>query len=179
VGVAARKIAYAAAPARPALRVATGGRSRSRSAASRQARAVGLFRVCVICVALLAIAGLARVSLAAEAAAAAIDAWELQGAVKAERQEVRTLEADRSALASPSRIEVLACETLNMSRPEAVGHLALPETAREAVVVAEAPGAGTARDASIASEVMATLADLAAGEAQVLLVGDMGLGIGQ
>jgi cell division protein FtsL len=124
-------------------------------------------------------AGVVRVSLAARAAEASIDAWELRSEVKAERQLGRTLEADRSALASPSRIEELACETLNMTRPAQVCYLEIPEAA-VAASVGEVPseegGSEPARVREAAERVVATLADLAASEAEVLLVGDMGLG---
>lgn len=137
-----------------------------------------MFRIALVCLTMLACAGVVRVSLAASAAEASIDAWELQAEVKAERLVTRSLEADRSALAAPSRIEAVACQTLNMTRPATVAYLELPS---------EVPGALPAAGAAIASNaqvgpaddgpgVLDTLMDLAAGEAQVMLVGDVGLG---
>ncbi|MHB1136433.1 MAG: hypothetical protein ACYCXR_09605 [Coriobacteriia bacterium] len=179
MGAAARKIAQPVAPSRPRLRVVRGGVARTRAQSS--AAADGVFRLLAVCLVILAFAGVVRVSLAARAAEATIDAWELRAEVKAERQATRTLEADRSALASPSRIELLACETLNMAKPAQVCYLELPEQesapdavdgeaasvqVAQAVAPDEAPGGGVIR----------TLMGLAASEAQVLLVGDMGLG---
>jgi cell division protein FtsL len=131
-------------------------------------RASESFRLVIFCLVVLALAGVARVSLAAKAAEATVDAWELRADVKAERLAGRTLEADKSALAAPSRIEAVASQTLNMSRPAQVSYLQLPST--EAVPVEQKEG-GSGKPA-----LLATLVDLAAGEAQVMLVGDVGLG---
>lgn len=118
---------------------------------------------------MLAIAGVARVSLAADAAEATVDAWELKQSVKTEKLVSRTLEADRSALAAPSRIEAVASQTLNMTRPAQVSYLQLPAS--------QEPLADTVvDDGGAARKVLDTLVDLAAGEAQVMLVGDVGLG---
>jgi cell division protein FtsL len=146
------------------------------------------FRIATVCLLIVASAGVARVALAAQAAEATVDAWALKTELKAERLQSRSLEADRGSLASPSRIEMLACETLNMDRPVEVCYLELPAIATGA----PAEDTGTAPDApvtpdtdpapespGVASGILATLVDLAAGEAQVLLVGDMGLGLGR
>lgn len=177
MGAAARKIAHTntAAPVRPALRLVHGGRRRS--AARSAAAASSAFRVITTCLLVLACAGVVRVSLAASAAEAAIDAWELQAQVKAERLVTRSLEADRSALAAPSRIEAVACQTLNMTRPAAVAYLELPsepsDAAGDATVLASNEQAQPVNEGP---GVLDTLMDLAAGEAQVMLVGDVGLG---
>jgi cell division protein FtsL len=145
-----------------------GGRRRPRS--RRDASALLRFRVVVTCLLVLAVAGVLRVSLAVQAAEAAVDASALREQVRAEKLESRVLEADRSVLASPSRIEVLACETLNMDRPAEVCYIELPATSPSRA------SSAVARSDRQGPSVMATLMDLAAGEAQVLLVGDMGLG---
>ena len=170
MGAAARRIVHAPVmPARPRLRVVRGGR---RSASARTAaHAAAGFRVVAACVAVLALAGVLRVSLAVRAAEAAIDASALRVELKSERQAGRVLEADKSTLAAPSRIEVLASQALNMGRPADVRYLQLPEAAEQAVPVPEADTAATP-----AGRIIATFMDLAAGEAQVLLVGDVGLG---
>lgn len=178
MGAAARKIAHTAAPVRPVLRVVHGARRRTRAHAA--AVASQAFRLIAVFLVVLAFAGAIRVSLAAHAAEAAIDAWELRAEVKAERLVTRTLEADRSALAAPSRIEAVASQTLNMGRPATVSYLQLPSdpgpaaaglspTEPDQVVPAEEGGVDS-------RGLVATLMDLAAGEAQVLLVGDVGLG---
>ena len=178
VGAAARKIAHTATPARPVLRVISGARRRTRTHAV--AAASTTFRLAAVCLVVLAFAGVIRVSLAAHAAEATIDAWQLRAEVKAERLVTRTLEADRSALAAPSRIEAVACQTLNMGRPVTVSYLQLPsQPDASAGSSAGVPVAGTPAAAESGDEsrgLVATLMDLAAGEAQVLLVGDVGLG---
>lgn len=179
MGAAARKMAQPAAPSRPRLKVVRGGAARTR--AQSLAAADGAFRLLAACLVILAFAGVVRVSLAARAAEATIDAWELRAEVKEERQATRTLEADRSALSSPSRIEALACETLNMAKPVQVCYLELsgqnsaPDTA-DSGSAPERVAESTASDGAPGGGVIRTLMDLAASEAQVLLVGDMGLG---
>lgn len=173
MGAAARKITREAQPARPALRVVRGGKkkpaARARNAAS------SLVRVVSIAVTILAFAGLARVTFAAQAAEASIDAWELRAQVKAERLAERALEADRSALAAPSRIEAVACQTLNMSRPTQVAYLELPQEGTDAAAPASAGVEPVTADGERPS-LLATLMELAADEAEVMLVGDVGLG---
>lgn len=118
-----------------------------------------------------------RVTLAAQAAEASIDAWELKQELRAEQQVTRALEADRSSLAAPSRIEDLACETLNMDRPAQVCYLDLPGIAATPADPATSDEqAPPTRGTTFGDGLVATLAHLAAGEAQALLVGNMGLG---
>ena len=172
MGVAARRLEHEFVPSRPRLKVVRGASRRTRSRST--AAAESAFRAAVLCMVVLALAGVARVSLAARAAEATIDAWELRGEVKEERLRTRALEADRSALAAPSRIESLAAQTLNMTRPAQVCYLQLCDPVDTADVAAtEVPA--TAAPAALTGA-WATLMDLAASEAQVLLVGDMGLG---
>lgn len=169
MGAAARKIAYNSQPARPALRLVHGKRTARRARISFDPAEV--FRVVAICFTLLAIAGSARVFLAASAAEASIDAWSLRADVKAERLVTRSLEADRSTLAAPSRIEQIASQTLNMTRPSEVSYLELPSD-----IAASGTQVPAAEQDTSGSDLIATLVDLAAEEAQVMLVGDVGLG---
>lgn len=167
MGAAARKLAHTATHTRPALRLVHGTRGKKRRSSVHASEA---FRIAAFCFVMLAFAGVMRVSLAASAAEATIDAWKLRAEVKAERLAGRTLEADRSALAAPSRIEAVASQTLNMGKPAEVSYLALPEAAPSS----EAESSGSAMPSG--KRLLATLVDLAAGEAQVMLVGDVGLG---
>lgn len=173
MGAAARKIAREVQPARPVLRVVRGGKKKS--AVRSRAAASALFRAVTLGIAILALAGAVRVTFAAQAAEASIDAWELRAQVKAERLAERALEADRSALAAPSRIEAVACQTLNMSRPAQVAYLQLPTetTDQEADGVPDVPSPVTPAGGP---DLLATLMQLAADEAEVMLVGDVGLG---
>jgi len=181
VGAAARKIAQTATPSRPVLKVVRGGSTRTRTRARTSAAADGVFRVLALCMVILAVAGVVRVSLAARAAEATIDAWELRSEVKAAQLSIKALEADRSALASPSRIEALACETLSMTKPIEVCYLEYPAVGDPEAPPQEGTGSVQVADVAPASTsdgggLLRTMMDLAASEAQVLLVGDMGLG---
>lgn len=170
MGAAARKaVQTPATPTGPRLRVVRGGRRSARSRTST--RAAVQFRIVAACLALLACAGVLRVSLAVQAAEAAIDASALRVELKEERQNGRVLEANKGALAAPSRIEELASHTLDMRRPAEVTYIHLPDVPT-ATAPAETADVGSRPGASV----VATLMDLAAGEAQVLLVGDVGLG---
>jgi cell division protein FtsL len=147
--------------------------------------------------AVLTVMGIGRVMLTAKAAEASIDAGRLRADIKVERYAGDSLEADRSALATPSRIESIAGESLKMGQAPSVDYLELPpvpgEAAPDSVVTradspelplesgitaasAEAPTAqastmGSGRVATVVASVM----ELAAGEAHVLLLGDVGL----
>jgi len=174
VGATARKMVQTpATPVRPRFAVVRGGRS---SASSRRStRAAVHFRVAVACLALVACAGVLRVSLAVQAAEAAIDASALRAELKEERQNGRVLEANKGALAAPSRIEELASQTLSMRRPAEVNYIHLPDALGAAATTPAAADAGDV-GSRLGSRILTTLMDLAAGEAQVLLVGDVGLG---
>ncbi len=188
MGAVARVRATGVRQERPPLRLVPARRGRTRACAS--AHAARLFRVVTICLLIIIASGAFRVAIAAQAAEAAIDAWELKAELKNERQLSRALAAETSRLAAPSRIEAIASEALDMTRPTAVCYLELPspavaEPADPPVRAAEAE-AGPAETglAAVAANdqvresggLLAVLAELAAGEAQAVLVGNMGLG---
>jgi len=176
LGEAARKLTGRnAPPARPHLRLVA---NRSHPAAKRRTHnsdARGLFRVFCFAMCALALVGALRVTLAVQAQEAAIDANDLKRVIQAEEQMTKVLEADRSALAAPSRIESIANAALNMGQPDQVCYINLPAAtepaADEAEPVETAETGGTSRVAQVISTVM----DVAVGEAQVLLVGDVGI----
>lgn len=170
MGAAARKISHAQAPARPELRVV---RSHARKP-QRAHAASGTFRVVAVCMFVLVLAGAARVNLAARSAEAAINAWDLKGQVTAEKRVTKALEADKSSLAAPSRIQTVAGQTMNMSQPAQVAYLQLPAATPATPKAKLDNTASGARPAS--RGIVGTLMELAAGEAQVMLVGDVGLG---
>jgi hypothetical protein len=114
-----------------------------------------------------------RVWLSVQATAASLEATELRGSIKSERYRGDMLEVRQSALGSPSRIRAIAGKAMGMAPAKTVSYLDLTggkaDEARAASVNAKADansGAGT---------MLAKLLDLTAGEAQVLLVGDVGL----
>jgi len=176
VGEAARKLTgHQTATSRPQLRLVSCRPSTSARSRQRTRDAGGVFRLFCGAMVLLAVVGLLRITLAVQAQEAAIDASALRQELKAEEQVATSLEADRSALAAPSRIQSIASASLNMAEPTEVCYIDLP-AAQEAASEDAAP----ATEADVAttpgiSGVISTLMDVAAGEAQVLLVGDVGI----
>ncbi|MGB4593866.1 MAG: hypothetical protein WBI63_08860 [Coriobacteriia bacterium] len=176
MAVAARKLDHGhPVVKRPALRLVTaspapGGRARSRT---RTKRSPLVFQICCAAMVVLACVGLLRIALAVQAAEDAIDTMELQASIKAEELASKSLEANRSALQSPSRIQALADGTLNMTKAGSVRYITLADEEAK-------PGSAEgAKDSGVLAAAMSTVMDLAAGEAQVLLVGDMGLATGR
>jgi cell division protein FtsL len=118
--------------------------------------------------------GLGRVAVAVQATETSFDAGRLREDIKAERLHGDLLEVDKSALTTPSRIEAIAGSTMRMADADDVAYLALPE--KEAVPTGAASDPLAADDTSSGEGgVVAALMELAAEEAQVLLVGDVGL----
>lgn len=150
-------------------------------AAPRRSSAPVLHRALAVSFVILALSGVVRITLATQATEANLNAWTLRSQLDAEEQTARNLEADVSALTDPARIEQLASETLNMSRPDQVSYITITGTADTSAVADNATGAvaDAASATSDSGDLVATLLDLAACEAQVMLVGDMGLGSGQ
>jgi len=118
--------------------------------------------------------GMGRVWLSVKAAEASMRSSELRSAIKNARYEGDMLEVRQSALGSPSRIRAIASQTMGMAPARRVAMIniasrpvAVPGTAETRPVVDAGP-AGVDR-------AIRSLLDLTAGEAQVLLVGDVGL----
>lgn len=177
MGLPARKMESVREPAKRAgSRAAV---SAARSPSARKARASDLVtRAAVLAIVLLALSGVARVAMAVKAAEAAIDAHRLERSIRSELLEGRELEADCSALAAPSRIGAIASSTLNMRATAAPRYICIPSDPASDGDRA-AGGADEPRPEGPAAEGRGVLArlleDLVAGEAQALLVGDVGL----
>jgi cell division protein FtsL len=104
-----------------------------------------------------------------QAAEASIKANELRSTIKNERYEGDMLEVRESALGSPSRIRAIASNALQMTSSRKVTYVRLETGA----ATPQAPrGAAQATNSNGA---LARMMDLTAGEAQVLLVGSIGL----
>lgn len=123
-----------------------------------------------------------RIALAVNAAEAAIDSQRLERSIKDEALLAKALEADRSALGAPSRIAAIAGCTLQMTESGQVSYICLPATeggagASDSGTAAAAAGSKAAAGGTAAAvrSMVASVLDIAAGEAQVLLVGDVGL----
>lgn len=166
---------------RPALRaVASRPKSRSGSATARSRAAFNF-----TCIALVAIAlfGLGRVMLAAKATEAAIRSGELRTSIKAERLVGDRLEVNRSALTVPSRIEGIAGVTMEMAEADSVAYMELPgdydsvstDVVPDSVALGSEVSVQTRSEHDGLADMLASVMQMAAGEAQVLLVGDVGL----
>ncbi len=158
----------------PALKLVPAQRARStsprRNAAARAAASQRIFRVFASVVALVAILGIGRVWLSVQAAEASIAANELRSNIQTERYRGDMLEVRQSALGSPSRIRAIAGNAMQMTSSRKVTYLKLDTKVDSSVVSAKPQPSG-----SVAKQTVARLMDLTAGEAQVLLVGSIGL----
>ncbi len=175
MGAAARQIADSrrAPAARPHLRLVPSAQSKPRRRTSARASrsSVGLFRICCVAMVIIACVGMLRVALAVQAEEAAIDAVSLQEDIRSEELTGKSLEADASALKAPSRIGAIAGTALNMTEAQQVTYIDIPAAETAETRAAASATTGTSGVGTVVSRIM----DLAAGEAQVLLVGDVGL----
>jgi cell division protein FtsL len=157
---------------RPQLRVAKPGEkakpSAKRAASSAHRASYQAFVFFAAVVAVVALLGVGRVWLSVQAAQASIDSGKLQSAIKAARYEGDTLEIQQSALATPSRIQGIACGQLGMAPATSVSYLKLGEDPH---VVAEAPVTAPGAAQPVLDKVIGVVAD----QARLLLVGDVGL----
>lgn len=166
---------------RPQSGSKAGGRSRRDTARSAQA-ARSAFQAFTAIAVLVAALGIGRVWVSVEAAEASMEANQLRRDIKSERYEGDMLEVRQSALGSPSRIRAIAGEALDMAPAKKVAYLDIQDDGArgagsdhevvEGQTLSQTP-AGAAQGG-----VMGFVADmmrLSAGEAQVLLVGDVGL----
>lgn len=112
--------------------------------------------------------GLGRVWLSVQAAEASLESGRLRDQIKTERYRGDMLEVQQSALSSPSRIRALAGATMDMEPIGKVTYVDLP--AESARTKSATPTGATAFERAV-GDVLA----LAAGEAHVLLIGDVGL----
>ena len=184
MGLPARRLTGEKKQTRPHLRVVPRV-SRSRSAGRASCRADAsreLFVLACVVVVGVALFGLGRVMLAARATEASLRSNELREQIKAEQLVGDLLEIDMSALTVPSRIENIAGTSMRRSQAQSVEYMEMPaETAAQPVApvgtAASVQSAeGTHEQAAVGpTGLLASLVEMAAGEAQVLLVGDVGL----
>lgn len=143
---------------------------RKRTACSRESAARQNFVTFAVLVSFVAVLGAGRVWMSVEAAQASVEAARLRQEIKVERYVGDMLEVQQSALGSPSRIRAIAGATMDMGRSSEVTYIEL-EAQRRSVASSRSSSAGSAG----LDRVIADVLGLAAGEAQVLLVGDVGL----
>lgn len=196
MGLPAVDMRHRGAPVRPRLRVVSSpaprkrGAARGVSSARQEQRCREVFTLACVIMIGLTLFGLGRVMVSARATETAIESGRLESDIKAERLKGDLLEVDKSALAAPSRIEGIAGQTLKMAQAPAVDYMTLPSDAGEATTstttaadTASPSAAGTkvssadvsSGSASGLAGMLASVMRMAAGEAEVLLVGDAGL----
>jgi len=158
---------------KPTLSLVPTVRTRSatpaRSAAARLAASRRLFRMFTFAVAVIAVLAVGRVWLSVQAAEASIAASGLRSDIQNERYRGDMLEVRQSALGSPSRIRAIAGNAMQMSSSRKVTYLRLNTNVDASIADSDDVADSSAKRA------VARLMDLAAGEAQVLLVGSIGL----
>jgi cell division protein FtsL len=121
-------------------------------------------------VVVVAVLGVGRVWMSVEAAQASIDCGKLQTAIKSARYEGDMLEIQQSVLQSPSRVQAIASGQLGMAPATSVSYMNIAPAKGEPVAVVDTPIAEAG-----GSGVLDTLVGVAAAEARMLLVGDVGL----
>lgn len=181
----------------PQLRLVRPGRTSPRpgrrSSLSADVAAREGFRALAFIMILVTALALGRVVLTARATEAAVEAGRLRDDIKSERLAGDLLEVDKSALATPSRIECIAGESLKMGAAPEVSYLALPAapsvpdevppgadvSAAESTSRADVPARSDAARNGTLARVISDVMEMAAGEAQVMLVGDVSLSSGR
>jgi cell division protein FtsL len=162
---------------RPHLRVVSPGSKAPKGAARPAVRprtnssAYQSFVFFAVVVVVLAGLGVGRVWLSVQAAQASIDCGKLQSAIKTARYEGDMLEIQKSALSTPSRVQAIAVRQLGMAPAVSMSYLRI-DSAKRSTVVAKSdasPQRGTR------SDVLDQLMGIAAAQARMLLVGDVGL----
>lgn len=173
MGLPARRHESHTAAIRPHLRVVRPATTKKPAASKRRrvshAAAYQTFVFFAVSVLAVATLGVGRVWLSVQATQASIDSTKLRQEIKNERYRGDLLEVQQSALATPSRILAIASGTLDMAPATSVTYLRLTGDR-----IAQAPPtSGTTNEPSVG--MLERAMDIAAGEAQVLLVGDVGL----
>jgi hypothetical protein len=164
--------------ARPVrLTLVTAPPARDRRAAARkrilaeEMRARSIFTVFICAFLCAVVLGGARVTLIARAAEYSMSENSLLAGIKQERVAVDQLEVDRSALSTPSRIAGIASTSMAMGEPRSVKYITSSDVAAGSGLTS---GVGSTQAGPL-QRVVEAVVDLSAGEAQSLLVGDLGL----
>ena len=142
----------------------------------REARQRAAFRVFTCVLVLLTLFGLTRVSLSARVAEAAIDTDRLRSDIRAERLVTDSLEVDRGVLRTPERLATIASVSMCMAEPAELAYLEIADGSAPDVRVGPDPiETADEGDGFTLRTLVGAVMDMAAGEAEVLLVGDVGL----
>lgn len=173
---ALRHDTHGAADRRPHLRLVkphSKASSRKRGTARSNASVFQAFVFFAVVVLLVSALGLGRVWLSVQATQASIDSSKLRREIKLEQYQGDMLEVQRSALATPSRIQAIAGGTMGMTPATSIGYLDMRGDSASHPSGTLASTKPVKRDGL--SGAIATAMEVAASEARVLLVGDIGL----
>lgn len=174
VGLPVRKSNQHTAPQRHRLRLVKAPVRSRRPVKAQVAVARRNFAVFTVGITLLAALGVGRVWLSVQATEASLEAGQLRQDIRSERYEGDMLEVRQSALGSPSRIRAIAGKAMDMAPADSVDYLDLTPKAKKTAKASKASVEAASRPGSARSG-LARLLDLTAGEAHVLLVGDVAL----
>lgn len=190
MGLPAVDMRHRGTPVRPRLRLVAkppAARRPQRAASARtEQHCREMFNLACVVMIGLTLFGLGRVMLSARAAETAMQSGRIQSDIKAQRLQGDLLEVDKSALATPSRIEGIAGTTLKMAAAPAADYITLPSDTTQDQASADSTGpvaaASEVASADVASGsagglagMLASVMQMATGEAEILLVGDAGL----
>ena len=156
---------------KPGTRNLSAHKAPRQTASRAHTAAKEVFVLFAVVVGVVALLGVGRVWLSVQAAQASIDASELRREIKQERYRGDMLEIQQSALATPSRIQAIAGTTMGMAPATTVSYLDIRGDSPATAPVDADVAASQRRSDDLLVRVM----DAAADEAQVLLVGDVGL----
>lgn len=168
------------AVARPA-RVSAARKPARASARTREGRCRAVFSTTMMILVALAAVGLVRVAVLARAAEMTMSESSLMKQLKSQRIETDRLEIEGSSLATPSRIEQIAGAAMQMGRPASVRYITMPVASPATSAATGSNDLPETEDDSAPSgaqrvaAALSALADMSVGEAQSLLVGDLGL----
>jgi cell division protein FtsL len=174
VGSPARKVQAKREPRGPHLRLVPPATRTGKTRAARQQELTARrnFRMFATLVTVVASLGMVRVYMSVQATEACLAADQLRTEIRNERYEGDLLEVRQSALGSPERIRAIAGKAMGMAPARSVSYLELKSTRR---VKSDEPSARAGAGKVGLAKVLSNVMDLTAGEAEVLLVGDVGL----
>jgi len=162
-----------------ALRVLRGGKGRStprRLTARSAQRCRHLFAIASVAFLCVTALGMSRVALTVKATEAAVAASSLAADIENERIAIEQLEAYRSELVAPPRIQGLAETSMKMKAAGEIDYIELSLSApAEAGMPADPSGIRRSERADAVADVLTSIMRMTAGEATVLLVGDAAL----
>lgn len=152
----------------PPARPARASRARERAALrAEEARAKAIFMAFATVLVFSVVLGGVRVALVAQAAVSTLSEGRVQADIRTQRAVSDQLEVDKSSLSTPSRIAGIASTSMKMAEPKSVSYITMPAVRSDAASAKTSGG--------VLAQVFGAVMDLSAGEAQSLLVGDLGL----